>query len=94
MKAEAILKKVGAKEKNVGDNLKNVGDFSKNLPRFFAVTPSFLSTNGGRKEEACEGCESKKCKIADGRAHTRTREGTFWMSHNPLVATNDAPYPH
>ena len=94
MKAEAILKKVGAKEKNVGDNLKNVGDFSKNLPRFFAVTPSFLSTNGGRKEEACEGCESKKCEIADGRAHTRTREGTFWRSHNPLVATNDDTYPY
>ena len=86
MKEEAILKKVGAKEKNVGDNLKNVGGF-------FIVTTSFLSTNGGRKEEVCEGCESKKCEIADGRAHTRTREGTFWRSHNPLVATNDDTYP-
>ena len=29
VKAKAILKNVGDKEKNVGDNLKNVGDFLK-----------------------------------------------------------------
>ena len=61
---------------------------------FFVVTPSFLSSNWDRKGDKCEGCESKKCKIADGGARTRTREGTFWSCHNPMVAINDDTFPY
>ncbi len=62
-----------SKRKKRGRWSEKRGRFFKKSPTFFAVTPSFLSTNGGRKEKACEGCESKKCKIADGRAYTHAR---------------------
>ena len=75
MKEEAMLKKVGAKEKNVGDNLKNVGDFSKNLPRFLSYLPRFYRQTVAEKRKRVKVVKAKSAKSLMGaRIHAREKE--------------------
>ena len=61
---------------NVGDFSKNVGVFSKNVGDFRRIMPWYQGEIKTDERRECEGCESKKCKIAVGRAYVR-EEGVF-----------------
>ena len=58
---------------NVGDFSKNVGVFSKNVGDFRRIMPWYQGEIKADERRECEGCESKKCKIAVGCAHVRAR---------------------
>jgi len=81
---------LGESWENVGDFPKNVGVFSKNVGDFRRIMPWYQGEIKTDERRECEGCESKKCKIAVGCAHVRARrefstvrrvdDGTFYAT--------------
>ena len=64
---------LGDSWENVGDFSKNGGVFSKNVGDFRRIMPWYQGEIKADERRECEGCESKKCKIAVGRTHVRAR---------------------
>ncbi len=58
-------------------SLQNSQRFARKCPTFFVVTPWYLSRNYDFLLLLCEGCESKKCKIPDMRAHAHAWAGNW-----------------
>ena len=58
-------------------SLQNSQRFARRCPSFFVVTPWYLSRNYDFLLLLCEGCESKKCKIPDMRAHAHAWAGNW-----------------
>ena len=57
--------------------LQNSQRFARKCPTFFVVTPWYLYRNYDFLLLLCEGCESKKCKIPDMRAHAHAWAGNW-----------------
>ena len=86
----ALSTTLGGFRENVGDFSKNVGDFWKNVGDFRRIMPWYQGEIKTYERRECEGCESKKCKIAVGCAHVRARwefstvrrvdDGTFYAT--------------
>ena len=72
-KIGALSTTLGDIWENVGDFSKNVGDFWKNVGDFRRIMPWYQGEIKAEVRSECEGCESKKCKIAVGCAHVRAR---------------------
>ena len=86
---------LGDIRENVGVFSENVGDFSKNVGDFRRIMPWYQGEIKTDELRECEGCESKKCKIAVGRAHVRARrefsavrrvdDGTFYATLSRIL---------
>ena len=79
-KIGALSTTLGDIWENVGDFSKNVGVFSKNVGDFRRIMPWKIREKEDNGQSECEGCESKKCKIAVGCAYVRARRefSTVW----------------